>query len=551
MFAPWLRESTRAFGEVFASRGLRRLQLALAGSVIGDWAFAIAVSVYAYHVGGATAVGVLALVRCLLAAAAAPFLSSLADRHRRRSVMMGADAVRAVATGIAAVGVGIDAPSVVVYAMVVVVSVASTAFVPAQTALLPSLTASPEELTAANVVTSTIESVGLFIGPAIAGVLLSVIGVDWVIALNAGSFVWSFALLAGIPRGEVPERPDDAPHFLRDAIGGFAAVVHDTKLLVIVSLYGVQVFVSGAITVLIVVLALGPLNMGQSGVGSLNAAIGVGGVVGSIVAAALVSRGRLALDFAIGLMGWGVPIALIATQMSSWFALAMLLVLGIGNVLVDVSALTLLQRVAADEVLGRVFGVLETVFAATFGVGAAVTPVLIHAVGVRATLVIIGSLLPALVVVAWPVLRAVDVGVRLPERLVLARGVPFLGPLPEANIERITGLLDAVSVTAGEAVFTQGDEGDRFYLIEAGEASVVRDGTEVARLEPGGYFGEIALVQDVPRTATVRAITDLSLLALDRDEFIAAVTGHAPSREAADAVISTRLGGLRPGIAAL
>ena len=549
MFAPWLSESARAFGEVFSSKGLRRLQLALAGSVIGDWAFAVAVSVYAYDQGGAKAVGLLALARAVLGAAAAPFLSSLADRHRRRTVMMAADAVRMVCAAVAAGAVWAAAPAGVIYAMVVIITVAGTAFVPAQTALLPSLTRSPEELTAANVVTSTIESVGTFIGPAIAGLLLVWVGIGWVMAIDALSFVWSLALLTGIPPGEAPERPEEAPHFLREAMGGFTAVWHEAQLRVIVGLYGVQVFVSGAISVLIVVLALGPLDMGQSGVGSLNAAVGVGGLLGSAVAAALVARGRLSRVFATGLIGWGVPIALIAALMKPWFALAMLLVLGIGNVLVDVAGLTLLQRVAPDEVLGRVFGVLETVFGLTWGIGGALTPVLINLAGVRTTLVVVGSLLPVLVLLTWPLLSRIDVGVRAPERLALARGVPFLAPLPEPSLERITGLLAPVAVTAGETVFSQGDTGDRFYLIESGEASVVRDGTEVARLEPGGYFGEIALVQDVPRTATVRAISDLSLLALDRDEFIAAVTGHAPSREAADAVISTRLGGLRPGMA--
>jgi MFS family permease len=551
MFAPWLTESARAFGEVFSSKGLRRLQLALGGSVIGDWAFAIAVAVYAYDQGGAKAVGLLGLVRCVLGAAAAPFLSSLADRYRRRSVMMAADAVRVVCAAVAAGAVWVAAPAGVVYAMVVVITAAGTAFAPAQTALLPSLTKSPEELTAANVVTSTIESVGTFIGPAIAGILLVWVGIAWVIAIDALSFVWSLLLLTGIPPGEAPERPEEAPHFLRESMAGFAAVWHDTKLRVVVGLYGGQVFVSGAITVLIVVLALGPLGMGESGVGSLNAAVGVGGLLGSVVAAALVARGHLSRDFAVGLVGWGVPIALIAAVMKPSFALGMLFVLGIANVLVDVAALTLLQRVAPDEVLGRVFGVLETVFGLTYGIGSAITPLLINLAGVRATLVIVGSLLPVLVVLTWPLIARLDVGVRAPERLALARGVPFLAPLPEPSLERITSLLEPVAVAAGETVFSQGDTGDRFYLIESGEASVVRDGTDVARLEPGGYFGEIALVQDVPRTATVRAISDLTLLALERDEFIAAVTGHAPSREAADAVISTRLGGLRPGMAAL
>jgi CRP-like cAMP-binding protein len=176
---------------------------------------------------------------------------------------------------------------------------------------------------------------------------------------------------------------------------------------------------------------------------------------------------------------------------------------------------------------------------------------MIHLIGIRGALVATGALLPVLVAITWPMLIRLDVGVLLPERVALMRGVPFLEPLAEATLERISGLLEPVTVAAGEAVFDQGDAGDRFYLIESGEASVVQDGTEVTRLGEGGYFGEIALVQDIPRTATVRASSDLSLLALDRDEFIAAVTGHAPSREAADAVISSRLSGLRAGVATL
>jgi CRP-like cAMP-binding protein len=162
-----------------------------------------------------------------------------------------------------------------------------------------------------------------------------------------------------------------------------------------------------------------------------------------------------------------------------------------------------------------------------------------------------GAVLPALVVMSWPLLSRVDTGALLPERLALLRGVPFLAPLAEPTLERISSLFEPVAVPSGAEVFAQGDSGDRFYLVERGEVTVERDGSAVAVLGPGEYFGEIALVQDVPRTATVRAAADAELLALDRDEFIAAVTGHAPSREAADAVITARLGGLRAGPASL
>jgi MFS family permease len=303
--------------------------------------------------------------------------------------------------------------------------------------------------------------------------------------------------------------------------------------------------------VLIVVMALELLDLGSSGVGTLNAAIGVGGLAGSLVAAALVGRGRLAGDFAIGLIAWGLPIALIALYVNTGFAVAMLAIVGVGNVLVDVAGFTLLQRVAPDDVLGRVFGVLESVFALALGVGGALAPLMVHAFGVRWSLAITGLLLPVLALSSLPALARIDARAALPERIALLRGVPFLSPLPEATLERISSLLGATTVAAAEAVFDQGEHGDRFYLIETGEAAVVRDGEQLARLGPGDYFGEIALVRDVPRTAGVRAETALTLLTLDRDEFIAAVTGHAPSREAADAVITSRLSGLRAGVATL
>ena len=547
----WFHDSTRAFRDAFANRALRRLELALAGSVVGDWAFSIALAVYAYRANGAAAVGLLALARWTAAAVAAPFMSVLADRYRRRVVMMSSDAARCALIAGAAVTIWTGGASVLVYALAVLTGVVSTAFQPAQTALLPSLTTTPEELTAANVVTSTIESVGTFAGPALGGLLLVWVGTGAVMAIDAATFAWSFALLAGIPRGDAPERGAEAGSMLSEVADGFRAVGEHPRMRVIIALYGAQTLVSGALTVLIVVMALRLLDMGQSGVGTLNAAVGIGGLLGSLVTAVLVGRGRLSLNFAAGLVAWGLPIALIAAVTHAGFAFAMLLIVGVGNVLVDVAALTLLQRVAPDEVLGRVFGVLEAVLSISVGIGAAVTPLLIDALGVRGALVTTGAVLPVLVVLSWPLLSRVDTGALLPERLALLRGVPFLAPLAEPTLERISALFEPVAVPSGAEVFAQGDSGDRFYLVERGEVTVERDGTPIAVLGAGEYFGEIALVQDVPRTATVRAAAHAELLALDRDEFIAAVTGHAPSREAADAVITARLGGLRAGPASL
>lgn len=549
-----LAESAGAFGAVFANRSLRRLQLAFAGSSIGDWAFTVALAVYAYDQGGATEVGLLALARNLIGAAAAPFASLLADRYPRRAVMIACDAIAAAGVAGAALIAATDGPSLVVYAFSLAPLVTSTAFQPAQTALVPSLTGTPQELTAANVVTSTIDSASLFIGPAIGGLLLAATDTATVFALDALTFVWSAALVAAIrldnaeEPGAEEESPPEPAGFWPELTAGVRAIAADMKLRVLIGLFGLQTLVSGMLTVLIVVMALDLLDLGESGVGTLNAALGVGGLLGSLAAFALVGRGRLASDFALGLLAWGIPIALIAAVTEPIVAIVMLAIVGIGNTLVDVAGLTLLQRVVPDEVLGRVLGALEGVFVATFGLGAALTPVLLDLVGERGTLVATGCILPVCTVLAWPVLRSIDRGAIAPERVALLRGVPFLAVLPEPTLERLATLLEPVAANPGETVVTEGEAGDRFYVVEDGTLEVVAGGSAVSELGAGDYFGEIALVRNVPRTATVRAKTAARLLALERDEFVAAVTGHAPSADAADAVVRRRLGGVRAAL---
>jgi predicted MFS family arabinose efflux permease len=551
MLGSRLSESTRAFRAAFANPALRRLELALAGSVVGDWAFSVALAVYAYHQGGAAALGIVSMTRWLLAAAAAPFIAVLADRYRRRRVMIAADLLRAVTVGAAALTVWGGGPALLVYGLAVLTAIVATAFPPAQTALIPSLTRTPEEMTAANVVTSSIDSVGTFAGPAIGGVLLATAGTGTVFALDAATFVWSLLLVAAI------SAPDDNPQgtagagapegLAGEVLAGFRVVGRDRRLRLIIGLFGAQTIVSGAISVLIVVMAIDLLTLGNSGVGTLNASVGVGGVLGSVVAFGLVGRGKLASDFALGLLLWGVPIAVIGIWANSSVAIAMLVLVGVGNTLVDVAGLTLLQRVVADEVLGRVFGVLESVFAASIGLGAVLAPLLIHLVGIRTALIVVGAFLPVLTLITWPLLAHIDRGAADPARLALLRAVPFMAPLPEATLERLSSRLEPIAVGAGETIFSAGEPGDRFYVVERGEVEVVDGDGVLARIGEGGYFGEIALVRDVPRTAGIRVPVGAELLALDRDEFIAAVTGHAPSAAAADAVVSARMTGLRAG----
>ncbi len=530
-----------AFRAVFRNPGLRRLQLAWAGSNLGTWGYGIALAVYAYDHGGATAVGVVGLIRLIPAAVAAPFMGVLGDRHPRRMVMALSDLARVVLVGAGAAAVFLDLAPALIYILAALGVVASTAFRPAQAAIIPSLATSPEELTASNVVSSTIESLGMFAGPAIGGVVLAISGPASVFALAAATFLWSAVLILRIrvdDDGRTEHAEGERPSFLRQAVAGFGTVARERGPRLLVGLFSAQTLVAGALLVLEVVIALELLDRGDAWVGALSAAFGVGGILGAVIAGALVTRGRLAIDFGAGILLWGLPLILIGIWPHPAVALGVMVLLGIGNTLVDVSGLTLLQRSVPDELLARVFGVLETVFLATVALGAIVAPALVSTLGSRTTLIAVGAFLPVVIVLTWRKLVALDASSRAPEReIALLRGLALFSSLPRPVLEHLAGRMASSTVAAGTRIFAQGDPGDRFYVVASGQVEIDVDGSAVTELLPGGSFGEIALLHEVPRQAGATAMTETELLALEGDDFVSAVTGHARSREAAEAVI--------------
>jgi MFS family permease len=538
-----LRESLRALAAVFHNEDLRRLELAWSGSIIGQWGYEVALAVFAYRAGGATAVGLVALVRLLPAAIVAPFAALLGDRFHRKRIMVAADLARVCAMAGAAAAVFAGAPAVTVYALAAIAAVTGTAFGPAQSALLPSLARSPEELTAANATSTTLESVGFFVGPALGGLLLAFTSVGAVFTLAAALFLWSALVLSRIGSDSRGGPGIEGDSILREALAGFRAIAAERRLRLLVGLYGAQTLAAGILRVLLVVTALQVLDLGPSGVGFLNSAVGIGALAGMLVMLTLIGTSRLAAVFRLGILLWGVPLALLGIWPSVAAALVLLGILGVGNTLVDVAGLTLLQRAAPDEVRARVFGVLESVFLGTIAIGAILAPLLTSALGARGALVAAGGGLSVLVLLFWRPLSAADATAAVPEStLALLRGIPIFAPLPPVTLEQLASRLLRVHVPAGEIIFRQGDPGDRFYVIGEGEVEIAPDGGPPKTLGRGAYFGEIALLRDVPRTATVTTRTGVELYLLERDVFIAAVTGHAPSAEAADAVIATRLG---------
>ncbi|HMI21612.1 MAG TPA: MFS transporter [Gaiellaceae bacterium] len=536
-----LREARRDFAGVLRNPSLRRLELAWAFSIVSTWAYGIAIVVYAYEQGGASAAGLVGLLRWVAAAAASPFASLLGDRYDRRLVMVASDLLRAVLIGGAAVAVLTDSGAAIVYTLAALVSVAGTPFRPAEAAYTPALVTTPEELGAANVVSAAIESVGIFAGPALGGLLLAWTSVATTFFATAAAVVVSAGLILRIPARAVPTE-ETSSAIGEELLAGVRAIMRNRKIALLVGLFAAQTFVDGLLGVLIAVIALSYIDAGASAVGWLNAASGIGGLVGAAIAGVLVGRGRLAGDFGAGVLLFGLPLALVAISNNEALALLLLGVVGVGNTLADVAGVTLLQRVTPDAVIGRVFGLLETLLLLTVGLGAAAAPALVSLLGTRGALVAAGILLPALVLSTWHVLRQVDAEANVPVReTALLRGVDFLSSLPEATIERLAGLARREKATAGTEIIERGSRGELFYVIESGSVDVSLPNGSTSTLGEGDYFGEIALLRDVPRTASVRARQDTTLLVVARDDFLRAVTGHAPSLASADAVVGRRL----------
>ncbi len=531
-----LADAAAAFTSNARNPDLRRAQLSFLGAWTAEWAFTVALGIVAYRDGGATALGLVGLLRMVPSALCAPLLSPLADRGRRERVLIVVSTVRGIATGAAAVVVAVAGPAELVYALAVLSTIAATLYRPAHSALLPSLCHTGHELAGANVVRGLLDSAATLVGPLLAAVLLQLTDVAVVFAVAAGASLWAAALLLGL-RYEAPPRPSAAarPRLVHEAAEGLRAVGSDRDLALILGLAGAQSFTRGALTVLSVVVAIELLGTGEPGAGALMAAVGVGAVLGSLAASLLVGTGRLGAWFAVGVALWGLPLALIGVVPREGPALALIAFVGVGNALIDVAGFTLLARLAPDEVLARVFGLLESLVAVSMGIGAVAASWLIKEWGPQGALVGIGLVCPVLAIASWVRLRRLDGSVGEHDAdVALLQQVPMLRTLPLPSVEQLARALQPVPVAAGEVVFAQGDVGDRYYVIESGEVDVVGDGHVVATLGAGEGFGEIALLRRSRRTAAVVARSDVRLRALDSDRFLPIVAGFTPSaREAA------------------
>jgi hypothetical protein len=525
---------------VARNRALAGVMLAYAVFSATQYAVWIAMLVYAYKRGGAASAGAVAVAQLVPAALLAPVAATVADRRSPVGVLVGGYLVQVAGMLAAAVAIALDSP-LAAYLGAVVASTAVATTRPAQTVVIPGLVHNAEELTAANALTGWIESVSVVASSAATGVLLAIAGPGSVFAV-AGIAGLVSVLLATTVRGIGPLAAYDGAGDSAGTFAGLRLLAREPAPRLLVTLLGAQWVVIGALDILFVILALHVLHRGQGWVGYLNMAYGVGGVLAGLAGMALVGRRRLVPSILGSVILIGAALALTAFSTAAGATVALLAVVGGGRALFNLASRTLLQRAVPAEVVGRVFGVAESIAMTGLAVGSALVPLLVAAGGTTAAVLGTAAILPLVALVGGRGLIALDAAAHVPiVEIALLRSLRIFHALPAPALEGLARSVEPVRLAAGDVLIREGEQGDCFYAIADGRLEVTIGGVPVATKVRGDGVGEIALLYNVPRTATVTAASPATVFTLARPAFLAAVAGHATTARAAIAVADEQL----------
>jgi hypothetical protein len=527
--------------DVLRNPAMVRLQGSWFLGIGAEWAYVVALLVWAYGFGGVAAAGLISTVRMLPPILGAPIAAAAADRLPANLVLAGVNIVRAAVVAASAAVVVLDASPLLVFAAAMLEGLLAVLKRPATLSMLPALARSPEELVAGNAVTSTGEALGVLLGPAVSSLLLAFVGVEAALGAPAIALLIAAILLLTI-RAPHPRHAGPGRGPLRELVGGFAALGRHPSAGLVIGLLSAQTLVRGLLTVLLVAAAVELLGMGEGGMGWLTAAMGAGGLVGGASATVWMAGGRLGPMFSLSLAAWGAPIALVGVAPVAWLAVVLLAIVGLANAALDVAGFTLIQRCVPNALRARVFGAMEGIVALTFAAGSLAAAPLVELVDLRLALVITGAILPILAIVSGPAVHRAESATIVPAReLDLLRRDPLFSPLSLVVIEQLAHSMTPERAEAGATLIAQGDVGDAYRLIAEGSAEVVRDGRTLRRIGPGEGFGEIALIEDRPRTASVVATDAIVMYRLPREAFLEAVGGTPASARAADRIVTDRL----------
>jgi hypothetical protein len=537
------------FRASFGNPLLRRVGFAYALFGAAEFGVWITLLVFAYRHGGPTASMVMVLVQLIPCIALGPFLGALADRRRPSRVLCVGYGLQTLSMGAVAVVIGFGAP-VVVFVLAPLTSLSFTVTRPPQAALLPALVRTPHELTAANVMTGWTDAAGALAGPALAGILLAWRGPGLTVAAMAGLTVIATFLVVNVQGPAAAVSSDVAPGdgralaSIRTGAGSnLLMTVRNPQIRVLLALHTFYFMLIGALDLLCVVLAADYLHLGPGGPGFLNAALGGGALLAGFVTAFLVGRRHLAKSLTVALSVAVVALALIGAIRSAAPVILLIGTVGLAGAVFDVTGRTLLQRSAPSDAIAGSFSILEALMDFGLALGAVLVRVAIAIGGLKAALFAPAVVALLLIAGLWRRIRIVDASATVPQvEIQLLRSISIFAALPAPSLEGIARDLETLTVSQGTVVIKEGERGDCYYAIAEGELAISRESQFLQMVSRGDGFGEIALIRDVPRQATVTAATDASLYTLERELFVRTVTSHATAMSAVERVISRHLG---------
>jgi MFS family permease len=532
-----------AFRSLTGNHAMLRVLTAFALFTLTEYAVWIAMLVFAYSRGGATVAALVAAAQLVPAAAAAPVVAALADRHSPVVLLTGGYLVQAAA--MAATAAAVSAGTAwAAYAAAVVAATAVTTTRPAQSTLVPSVAATPDQLTAANVVMGWLEAAAVAVAGLLAGVLIALGGIGSVFAVCAGLGLAAAFLVARLRVASLASPEQSEPAALAGVGGvgeGLRLAARRPRLRLMLALLTADAVVVGALDLLVVILAISVLGRSQAWAGYLNFAWGAGAVLAATVSVVLVGR-RLGAPILAAALIFSGAMAALAFGVGLAGTVALLTVVGASHCVLDVATRTLLQRSVPPELIGRIFGILEGLVMAGLALGALIVPVLVHLGGNRLALLGVAALLPLAAVAGGRALIGLDADTPVPVvEIALLRSLPLFAELPAPAVEGLAAALTPVHLAAGDVLIRQGDVGDAYYAIAAGELDAWQDGHFLRRCGRGEGVGEIALLRAIPRTATVIAHSAATVYELNREPFLTAILGHALTRRQADRIADARL----------
>ena len=539
--------SLRVVRAILRNPSLRRVELAflLFNTVeFGTW---VAILLYAYEAIGPASVGLVAVVQLVPGAVLAPFIAGFGDRFRRDRVLFLGYVLQTATYGVTSLGMALLAPPVLVVVAATCAATALSITRPAQGSLVPSLSRTPEELTAANGLSGAMEGTGMLLGPLLAAAILAVATPAGVFGAATIGCLIAAALVVNLPAPRVPAvaegpEPPDRPEGPGSVLDGIRLAARHGGTRIIVGILALRMVVIGALDVLFILLALEVFDIGESGAGLLNAALGLGVVVGGALTFTFVGRQRLAPVLAGAALAAGLALVAVGLVPVASTAAILVILAGCGFAACDVVGRTILQRATPDLVLSRVLGALEGIDFAGLALGSLLAPLVALAIGVQPAMIAFGVVLPVGLVLAWAGLQAIDRHALVPVRAIaLLREDVVFAPLPQASIEWLARQTRWLTIERGQVLIAEGDAGDAYYVLESGALAVTKGGVPIRVCERRGEgVGEIALLRDVRRTATVTARDPSVLLVVRRQEFLEVVAGHPASREAAQQVVAAR-----------